>query len=272
MPLKPRKLDRSARLAPVLQTTAAAGPLRDPWMHETNVTRHKVAAPAPLVQPDTDQQSAPKQQVLRPPASGLTAQLSVGSATDDSSCSSPDQHTAAEAAQQAQLWVPVPAPRIVAVLKALQVRRRHAVEYALFVQSLVGSTACFDPSSRLQLLIWAPARPSPVLCQLAPSTMPCAEVCLVTQRQTSMSRRAAAIFDSSGHDAAGQPQQRSRSRRQRPAARSSAPVPAAPRARDGAAENHGERAAATAGPAGTHVITLEGRGRRQQGVGPRPAP
>ncbi len=130
MPLKPRKLDHSARLAPVLQITAVAGPLKDP-PHETDTTRHTAVAPSPPAQLDADQQPAPGQQVLGPPVSGLTVQLSMcpmGPTADDSSCSVPDQHIAAEAAQPVQLWAPVPVPRIVAVLKALQVSRRPTVE------------------------------------------------------------------------------------------------------------------------------------------------
>ena len=136
MPLKPRKLDRSARLPPVLQITAVARPLSEP-SHAVDTTRHMVTAPAPTAQPDAEDQPATDQQVLRPAVSEPAAQMPMfpmDPLADGSSRSSPGQLAAAEAAQQAGLWVPLPAPRIVAVLRELQARRHDAVEHEPFCQ------------------------------------------------------------------------------------------------------------------------------------------
>ena len=129
--MKPRKLDRSARLAPVLQINSMAGPIREPMQAATLTLHQGTATPSPA-QSDTDRGSAAEQDSLGPAVGGLTARCSPGHIADDSAGASPNQPAAAEAAQGVQPWVPVPVPRIVAVLQGLQVSRHHAEQYSLF--------------------------------------------------------------------------------------------------------------------------------------------
>ena len=159
MPLKPRKLDRSARLAPVLQITAVAGPPRDPATHGADSNRPMAVATIVYAQSDTDQQPAPEQLVLRPSVGGLTAQTTSAPKSDGRNSCSPAQHATTETAQQGRLWKPVPAPRIVAVLKALQVGPRHAQDMVslcetilVLLRSQLRASACSSWPKRLHFI------------------------------------------------------------------------------------------------------------------------
>ena len=134
--LKPRKLDRSARLAPVLRITAVAGPLRGPPTQEAAATRHFAVTTTPHAPADADHEPPPDQDELRSCISEISARLPSSPIAAGSACSSPGQRATAEAAEEVQLWAPVPVPRLVAALKALQARRHLAIVHGLPVVQL----------------------------------------------------------------------------------------------------------------------------------------